>query len=578
MTVKGRALIQRVAPVKTFDVKVRPINNFYRPQVKPISEGLKNITESLGNLVPALRQYGVARDKVEQVEQSDLAAAAWEKNKTGFREAVANGQIKEGANPYFIKQYLELDLKNKATAFKDKLFFEYGDQKLQNNTNQGAFEAFYNKTLNDFKDEQNLDGYDIVDLNDFFFNEAANIRNNLEQQHINGRITVIENNTKLAFKQNTFNIINNAQLSTLDEIKLDFDTTDIRPMEIKTSYMAGKLQQDLDKAIANGMDKTDANNIVYDVVKQAAVEAEDADLLKILDKIEMGTGGFMSQTSTGKDIIRSTKDEIIQRQADNLRIYNLNKNLLESQKQDVLNRGFLDLIDTKGGILKVTATDVDKFLAQEFTNETGEMLEVTPDDYTNFYSKRSAFVQAATTRENNIEVLKQLEVMVMDSPNDPELENTIVAAMRNGDLTYNTAEILIKDIDSYKVLETHPYMRSAEYAEIETFIDDIAKNIRGSEGSRIDIFAARELKNKLKVYSNNLLFDPKYYDGESPFGMSSTERKSKFRLNILTFNELVEYQAYQILSKAYPSQFGEAGREFTKKAELSNPFTSPPLN
>ena len=71
--------------------------------------------------------------------------------------------------------------------------------------------------------------------------------------------------------------------------------------------MAAQLQALADGAIDRNFNKQDVNNIVYDLVSQAAIENGDADILRVLDFIEMGDGGFMSQTSVGKDIIRKLK-------------------------------------------------------------------------------------------------------------------------------------------------------------------------------------------------------------------------------------------------------------------------------
>ena len=47
-------------------------------------------------------------------------------------EAVKKGLIPEGASPYFIKKYVELDLKDKVNKFKEELFFQYGEQNVGN--------------------------------------------------------------------------------------------------------------------------------------------------------------------------------------------------------------------------------------------------------------------------------------------------------------------------------------------------------------------------------------------------------------------------------------------------------------
>ena len=95
-----------------------------------------------------------------------------------------------------------------------------------------------------------------------------------------------------------------------------------------------------DGAIASGLNKDDVNAIITDLVKQAAVEAEDPDILKVFNYIEQGAGGIMANTSEVRLVIEKTKDEIIAKQATKIKQYNLNKTYLEGRKQEILNDGW----------------------------------------------------------------------------------------------------------------------------------------------------------------------------------------------------------------------------------------------
>lgn len=562
---KGRQLVGRLRLPTVPAVELRPLNSFYKPQVAPVvSNAMLELTQSLGNLVPALRQYEQTEEKVEQVEQSDLATEAYHKNKQSFLEAVNKGLIPEGANPYFVKKYLELDLKNKAVDFKETLFYEYGQQKLQNRTDEGAFEAFFNKTLEDFKTDKNLTGYNIVDLDSYFLNEVANIRSNLEQQHIQGRIGLIENEAKKTFKQSGFNVINNGRTKTLDEIKLEFDTSEIRPSEIKATFMASNLQELADGAIASGLNKDDVNAIITDLVKQAAVEAEDPDILKVFNYIEQGAGGIMANTSEVRLVIEKTKDEIIAKQATKIKQYNLNKTYLEGRKQEILNDGFLTLIKDQE-IEKLTIDDLDVYLSGEFATPEGDKLTITPNDYERFYKLHEGFLTAATVVKNDAEILLSLQTEIMENPSRIDLIEKITDAMKAKDLNIPTAEALIEDIKKYKAIEKHPYMRSPEMGELETYIDDIVTQYRtfsGTEG--INIFLARKINDKVKVFAKNLLFDPKYYGDENPLMMSPRDRKIKLTLTQLVFDELVTNYADSLIAKIKPEFTNEATKQLNK--------------
>ena len=89
--------------------------------------------------------------------------------------------------------------------------------------------------------------------------------------------------------------------------------------------------------------------------------------------------------------------------------------------------------------------------------------------------------------------------------------------MKTEKINSTTAEALIDDITKYKAIEKHPYIRSAEMDELNTYIDDIVTQFRTFSGETgINIFLSREIKSKVKIFAKNLLFDPKYFGGINP--------------------------------------------------------------
>ena len=120
---KGRQLVGRITPPEIPVDQVRNVSTFYRPQVKPVvSDSMKQLANSLGGLVPTLRQYAQTQDQVEQVTQGEAALKLFNENKLAMGEAVKKGLIPEGASPYFIKKYVELDLKDKVINLKKNCF------------------------------------------------------------------------------------------------------------------------------------------------------------------------------------------------------------------------------------------------------------------------------------------------------------------------------------------------------------------------------------------------------------------------------------------------------------------------
>ena len=125
---------------------------FYTPKRQPVSSVVTDIARSLGGLVPSLRAYEDAKEEREITEEEAKADKDFlENNKREFKELVKDGTIKEGANPYYVRQYIKNSLRETSRQFTTELYDEYNKQRIVESENPSAFVDFYKQFSTDFK-------------------------------------------------------------------------------------------------------------------------------------------------------------------------------------------------------------------------------------------------------------------------------------------------------------------------------------------------------------------------------------------------------------------------------------------
>ena len=166
---------------------------FYTPKRQPVSSVVTDIARSLGGLVPSLRAYEDAKEEREITEEEAKADKDFlENNKREFKELVKDGTIQEGANPYYVRQYIKNSLRETSRQFTTELYDEYNKQRIVESENPSAFVDFYKQFSTDFRDRNNLGAYDAQSLAEGFIPYAEATRSQLSNNHIQQRVVQIE--------------------------------------------------------------------------------------------------------------------------------------------------------------------------------------------------------------------------------------------------------------------------------------------------------------------------------------------------------------------------------------------------
>ena len=170
-------------------------NLFYKPEEEPLPSGLVTFAKSLDSWVHgAGTDLALAGEHKQKKSESAKALKDYNNLKLKFRDAVKKGDIKKEANPYYLQEYKRLSLNSYASQFSDHVLKRYNDLDIGNNITEGAFESFYKDELKLFIKKHNLGQFEAVELEDGFFQETSEYRNQLEATHKSNLMTNFNKN------------------------------------------------------------------------------------------------------------------------------------------------------------------------------------------------------------------------------------------------------------------------------------------------------------------------------------------------------------------------------------------------
>ena len=171
-------------------------NMFYKPEAKPVSAGLQQLSKSLAGLVPSLTNYAITEEIKASEKEKNKAIADYNSNKNAFKDLVKSGKIPEGANPHYFNKMMELDLTNKARKFKNEFDLFASENSLEENLTPDAWNEVYETQLKSFFERENIGKYDQIAQAKAFFNNTSAFRNEREQQFMASRMSFIKKNTQ----------------------------------------------------------------------------------------------------------------------------------------------------------------------------------------------------------------------------------------------------------------------------------------------------------------------------------------------------------------------------------------------
>ena len=260
-------------------------NMFYKPEAKPVSAGLQQLSKSLAGLVPSLTNYAITEEIKASEKEKNKAIADYNSNRNAFKNLVKSGKIPEGANPHYFNKMMELDLTNKARKFKNEFDLFASENSLEENLTPDAWNEVYETQLKSFFERENIGKYDQVAQAKAFFNNTSTFRNEREQQFMASRMAFIKKNTQNNAIKNYAGMFIEAQSDGLDN-----------------NTLFGKIKDETKSFMDTGTSGERANDLFLGGFKKYLDVINDQDgfdyarqVLNGMSDLKLGTGYFAGE-------------------------------------------------------------------------------------------------------------------------------------------------------------------------------------------------------------------------------------------------------------------------------------------
>lgn len=294
-------------------VTARVINTFYKPEQEPVDGTPLLLAQGLEQFNSGLSKYISAKEEVKEEVDTKKAQADYNKNQAEFKTLVKNGKIPEGASPYYINAYINAELRDKARTFERELFNAWQTGEIKNDLNPNAFEQFYQSFAKNWFESSGLDEYDKVNIAEAFIPYAEATRSNLQSQHVQSRISIIEDNNKNLLNKEVINILDDSFLLDSDKINKalgNYNVENLNDEDKITIYSSLAIKEHMDELLKNGMKESVANQVVTDAIVREAVEQGDEDILLLLQNIQTKDNNVLASTKYASEKIVKAKEEI----------------------------------------------------------------------------------------------------------------------------------------------------------------------------------------------------------------------------------------------------------------------------
>ena len=388
------------------EVRSTDFNLFYRPEVAPRDKSIDLFTQSIDRFVnDAGTGMVIQAEKKEKELNEAQAIEQFNKNRSGFNDAVKRGEIPKEANPYFQEKYKELTLNKKAMQFQAEVYRKYAEKNVLDNPDPNAFDKFYNDELKNFLTENNLGVFDALQLEKGFFSETSKTRNSLFNTHVNSQMSKIGEDYKNNFKESIQGKFNKNR--TNEEIGADISA----------------FVQDATK---NGLSNSTAQKYLLESLSDWSKTTGDLEFAERLlrdlpNYLKLGTGNLSSVKGLQNDL-----DALKE---------NIDTRILQKEKDELTKLN--------------NQTTRDTLEASEFANKYETFSDAVQDSEYNGFSnnKKAERFKEFESREQGF-----------DSQTDPRVEEDFYKLLEENKLK-EAKEFLRRNI---------PNMTSSDYSEFDT--------------------------------------------------------------------------------------------------------------
>lgn len=480
-------------------INSRPIDVFIAPSQTPTNPAINDLINSLEKLNPSLSRYKQAEYEVFTKEQEAKAEKEFNKTKLGIKKAVKSGEIPVGASPEFINKWVALDLKRKARDFKTNLWAEYDAQNIMEHPDPDAFNIFFEKYSADFKTKYKLDGYNPVNLSDSFIPNTMNAYAELNSQHINGRVAVIEKKAKEDLGNEIFEIGKEGRLldeAVINQYFLEEGFSKHIPEKNKRLiYIAENIYKETQALIDAGLDTADAQVVLRDSIANLAVQYEDEKLLKIFDYLPTVDGSRMSGSQATKTLIKDTKRTITQLRIERIDQEEKLKTIQDKHDTKAMITNVTSFIDDNG-IENITIPQLYEFFEKGIETEDGRTVPIELTKRSQLLTYFQNYKNGVTLLEEDKNIINEFYTEIMANPNDPKIKEELINALGT-DINDTTFKAINTFHNNAIANQGDSRMKTPEYLQLELDLDEIVGDYAsGSADKALAIQAIKGLRIK----------------------------------------------------------------------------------
>lgn len=402
----------------------RGLNNFYVPQAKPVvSQSQRDLIDSLAYVVPALNRYQEKKEEILTAEETAKGIEAFQKNKIGFKKAVADGLIPEGANPHFVIAYNQMELEDKGRKFSNIIKQKYAEQQgaLLESTDPNVVNDFIKNELDIFMKDNNIDGYDSEDIVNHFLPKVDGVESEINNNVANGRIAVIQNKAEQSYASSIYELIT-------EGFNIDADNIE----ELIGDKINGEILKYSDVKTTSSL-----NKIAVETIITHAKDNLDIETLDIIGNVKTQGGKTLADIPEYKDLINTAEQQIyaeLKEIESFKRTYDDNKRK-DKYREDTKNFSEFLTNPTKDGeaikFIDLTPRDIEDYLVQNNITE--------PDTKTYIRSLYNNKLQFLNNIAEDVNVINDIDNLIFQDPFNPEIENLIAQAVENNDITSERA-------------------------------------------------------------------------------------------------------------------------------------------
>ena len=509
-------------------------NLFYKPDVKPMNKAVNQLIMSLSNIVPTLANYQITEDIKTKEKDEARAVEDFEIGKKSFNDLINNGKIPEGANPYYYNKMMELDLQSKARLFKKKFDNYYIESDLAGSLNIEGFTEAYDEQLKAFYNEQKLDNYDPLALNNAFFNTTSKFRNEKYQQHSAKVMAKIKGLTEKSFTNNISGTIIDGQddAKTANEV-----LTDLKGLTDGFISVSG----------GGSLSKMRANELFILGVNQYISNVNDAEgftfateLLTELKDFKLGTGAF-GGSAEGSGLIQDLEMEIATKELSFLEGKKKKETVTDDINKQNLANTYWEEMDKQGASFNVLNLVNERIQATDFTN--GDYT-FNPEDKNYLLTLHTALEKGKEVTHNDPDALNTL--MRLQDEDIYKVKDKAFALLQDLKITPQTFREFYKSANTYEFFKNNiHFVRSTVYQEYMRMFKD--KNL-----AQLPLFSAEAPAMRNLLQENLYQW---YQDNKSKYSGSELTKQINFQvkaeLGDIISNSVVIQSDYDRFAKLF---------------------------